>query len=411
MLNKSKSDYSLIKNKKFFIISKLERKDIPKYMNYKKLLFNEPSNFLKLPNELNINFIINKKNTIKENRLYRESNLSNNFIKMLPRRSTRLKSISSFSMKMKKALETSKKIKQINEEDLIHLRKRKATEVSNIFSKYRKIINKSERNKKDINIELSKEAPNFVKDYINHNLLKQEKALKCQKDYNNIFKKIENNISKVQLRNSKSHNKDLKSIKNKTEHKFYESANLIKNSINNYRNKIEILKLDEKKKKKNLILENPIRNWQMSLRKPKIFNGIRKGYLNINSDKRPFWIMKTEKCPNEDEKIINPNINDKNNQTILPQNYLEKSNKKIFRRMKKHLLNLKKYNGLLINGKKLIDFEEKQADDLKGNIKIVELSYDKNSIKDILIKMNCSINKYKLDKKDNEKMKGKKADI
>ena len=149
----------------------------------------------------------------------------------------------------------------------------------------------------------------------------------------------------------------------------------------------------------------------MSLRKPKIFNGIRKDYLNINSDKRPFWIMKTEKCPKEDEKIINPNINDKNNQTILPQNYLEKSNKKIFRRMKKHLLNLKKYNGLLVNGKKLIDFEEKQADDLKGNIKIVELSYDKNSIKDILIKMNCSINKYKLDKKDNEKMKGKKADI
>ena len=121
--------------------------------------------------------------------------------------------------------------------------------------------------------------------------------------------------------------------------------------------------------------------------------------------------MKTEKCPKEDEKIINPNINDKNNQTILPQNYLEKSNKKIFRRMKKHLLNLKKYNGLLVNGKKLIDFEEKQADDLKGNIKIVELSYDKNSIKDLLIKMNCSINKYKLDKKDNEKMKGKKADI
>ena len=114
MLNKSKSDYSLIKNKKFFIISKPERKDIPKYMNYKKLLFNEPSNFLKLPNELNINFIINKKNTIKENIAYRESNLSSNFIKMLPRRSTRLKSISSFSMKMKKALETSKKIKQIN---------------------------------------------------------------------------------------------------------------------------------------------------------------------------------------------------------------------------------------------------------------------------------------------------------
>jgi hypothetical protein len=315
-------------------------------------------------------------------------------------------------MKIRKAFESSKKIKPINEEDLINLRKKRATEVSNIFSKYRKAINNSENNKKDNNIEFDEEVPNFVKEYINHSLSKQEKALKSQKEYNHIFKKIENNITKTQLRNSKSFNRDLRHIQNNTEHKFYESANLIKNSINAHRNKIEVFKLDENvKKKKNLILENPIRNWQMSLRKPKIFNGIRKGYLNINSDIRPFWIMKTEKRPNEDEKIINPNINDKNNQTILPQNYLEKSNKKIFRRMKKHLLNLKKYNGLLVNGKKLIDFEEKQADDLKGNIKIVELSYDKNSIKDILIKMNCSINKYKLDKKDNEKMKGKKADI
>ena len=401
MLKRSKSDYPSIKNKKLLIISKPIRKDIPKYMKRKKLLFSDPSNFLKLPKEINFNFVVGKKNTIPNVIPYRRLNPSTNFIRMLAKRSTRVQSLSSFSMKLRKAFETSKKIKPINEEDLINLRKKRATEVSNIFSKYRKAINNSENNKKDNNIEFDEEVPNFVKEYINHSLSKQEKALKSQKEYNHIFKKIENNITKTQLRNSKSFNRDLRLIQNNTEHKFYESANLIKNSINVHRNKIEVFKLDENvKKKKNLILENPIRNWEMSLRKPKIFNGIRKGYLNVDSDKRPLWVIATEKYPIDEEKIINPIINDKHNQTVSQLNRIENSNKKIFWKMKKQFLSLKKYNGLVINGKKLIDLEEKQADDLKGNIKILKFYYDKNSIKDLMIKMNYSINKCSSDQKD-----------
>ena len=380
MLKRSKSDYPSIKNKKLLIISKPIRKDIPKYMKRKKLLFSDPSNFLKLPKEINFNFVVGKKNTIPNVIPYRRLNPSTNFIRMLAKRSTRVQSLSSFSMKIRKAFESSKKIKPINEEDLINLRKKRATEVSNIFSKYRKAINNSENN---------------------NSLSKQEKALKSQKEYNHIFKKIENNITKTQLRNSKSFNRDLRLIQNNTEHKFYESANLIKNSINVHRNKIEVLKLDENvKKKKNLILENPIRNWEMSLRKPKIFNGIRKGYLNVDSDKRPLWVIATEKYPIDEEKIINPIINDKHNQTVSQLNRIENSNKKIFWKMKKQFLSLKKYNGLLIDGKKLIDLEEKQADDLKGNIKILKFYYDKNSIKDLMIKMNYSINKCSSDQKD-----------
>ena len=196
---------------------------------------------------------------------------------------------------------------------------------------------------------------------------------------------------------SKSFNRNKLNYRYNSEYKFYDTANLFKNSVNNYRNKIEQIKFSNKKKKKSLIIDTHIRNWEMSLRRPKNFSGLRKGYLNINSDKNPIWIMATEKIPFEEEKIINPNINDSSNQITLKQNYLGKSNKILHSKFQNQIKNLKKYNDLQIKGKKLIDFEETQADKLKGNIKILDFKYDKDSTKDLLIKMNCSINKYSLE--------------
>ena len=60
-------------------------------------------------------------------------------------------------------------------------------------------------------------------------------------------------------------------------------------------------------------------------------------------------------------------------------------------------MNFLKYNDLQIKGKKLIDFEEKLADKLNGNIKILNFKYEKESLKDLLFKMNISINKYSQD--------------
>ena len=78
-----------------------------------------------------------------------------------------------------------------------------------------------------------------MKGYINSNLTQQENALKCREEYNNIFKKMENNISKAMLKDSNSFNNDLKNNKLKSQQNFYQTANLFKNSINIYRNKIE----------------------------------------------------------------------------------------------------------------------------------------------------------------------------
>ena len=318
---------------------------------------------------------------------------SSNFIKMLTKRATRMRSSNSLSFDIKRAFESNKKISLNNEEDKNTLRKKREEEVSNIFSKYRKIITQNEKDNREI-IDYNSEVPSFMKLYINNSLSKQEKALKCKEEYNNIFKQMEKNISKTMLRDSKT---PIISLKNYFQNIFYETANLFKNSVNNYRNKIENIKLSTKRKKKNLQLDSGIRYWEMSLRRPKNFTGLRKGYLNISSDKRPVWIIATEKYPVEEEKIINPNIINKIEQQKLNTNYKEKSNRLIFSKLKNKTMNFLKYNDLQIKGKKLIDFEEKLADKLNGNIKILNFKYEKESLKDLLFKMNISINKYSQD--------------
>lgn len=395
MIFRNHSENSLDRNQKMLIITRPQTEDIPKLMNHKKLLFDDPSNYLKLPKELNFNFIIGKKNKIKKiiptRKLTKKS--TSNFIKMLAKRATRMRSSNSLSFDIKRVFESNKKISLNNEEDKNTLRKKREEEVSNIFSKYRKIITQNEKDNRE-NIDYNSEVPSFMKLYINNSLSKQEKALKCKEEYNNIFKQMEKNISKTMLRDSKT---PIISLKNNFQNKFYETANLFKNSVNNYRNKIEKIKLSTKRKKKNLQLDSGIRYWEMSLRRPKNFTGLRKGYLNISSDKRPVWIIATEKYPVEEEKIINPNIINKIEQQKLNTNYKEKTNRLIFSKMKNKTMNFLKYNDLQIKGKKLIDFEEKLADKLNGNIKILNFKYEKESLKDLLFKMNISINKYSLD--------------
>jgi hypothetical protein len=389
MMSKNYSENSLDKfSKKVLIINKIQNNDIPKIKKHTKLLFNDPSNYLKLPSELDLKFVIGKKSKQKqqiENR-HNAKKYTGNFAKLLAKRMTKFRSSKSVSSDIKKMFDLNKKI---NDDQKNLLRKK----ILNIFSKYRNIINNNESNEKENNIELCSEIPTFMKNYITDKLSKQEKALKCRNNYNNIFKKIEYNISKTMIKDNKSSNNDKKTKKN-SEHKHYETANLFKNSINNYRNKIEAIKVNDMKRKKNLRLDTNFRIWEKSLRRPKNFIGLRKSYLNASSDKRPLWIIATEKYPYEEEKIINPNISNSGIQSSFKENFLESSNKLLSRKRPNKIISLKKYKSLQIIGKKLIDFEETQADQLNGKIKILKYNYSHDSTKDLLFKMNCSINKH-----------------
>ena len=186
MISRNHSENSLDRNQKRVIIRKPQTEDIHKLMNHKKLLFDDPSNYLKLPNELNFNFIIGKKNKMKKiiptRKLTKKPTKS--FIRMLTKRATKMRSSNSFSFDIKRTFGSSKKISlNGNEEDKSTLRKKRAKEVSNIFSNYRKIIAKNEKNNRDNNIDYNSEVPSFMKLYIKNSLSKQEKALKCKEEY------------------------------------------------------------------------------------------------------------------------------------------------------------------------------------------------------------------------------------
>ena len=62
----------------------------------------------------------------------------------------------------------------------------------------------------------------------------------------------------------------------------------------------------------------------------------------------------------------------------------------------KDLNNIINPNNLEIKGRKLIDEEEKNIRKMKGNIKLLNLKYDRESLKDITFKRNLSINNYSL---------------
>ena len=120
MFTRNHSENSLEKNQKILIITKPQPKDMPKIMKHKKLLFNDPSNYLKLPNELNFKFIIGKKKKIIKDIVVDRKPVKNNtnkFIKMLAKRGTRMKSSSNLSFDIKRVFESDKTINLNSEND------------------------------------------------------------------------------------------------------------------------------------------------------------------------------------------------------------------------------------------------------------------------------------------------------
>ena len=162
MLHKNYSEASLERlnnsKKKVLVLSKIENKNMPKIKKKKIMLFDDPKYFLKLPKEMNFNFIIGKKSHATEQnseRIYTKYK-TNSF---MAKRKTRIRSISSISSDLHKPFESSN---IINEEQNNILKKKRQFEILKIFSNLRKRINNSETQKKDRNIELSKEIPSFI---------------------------------------------------------------------------------------------------------------------------------------------------------------------------------------------------------------------------------------------------------
>jgi hypothetical protein len=267
------------------------------------------------------------------------------------------------------------------------------SEIFDIFNNYKKLIDKNKSQILGNKSILYKDVPKTMHQYINETIYQQEKTLKNSEKYNNLVTKIENNIFRV-MQNKK------KSKRNYNEFKYSptnDSSNLIKNSGIKYRMKIEKINSEEKDKNPSLVLNNHIQNWEMSLRRPRNFVGVRKEYLNIRTDKNPYWLVLTEKNPIENEKIINPLLDYSSiNKKIRLKNLSYTNGKSNDLTNKGNLTT--DFNNLEIKGNKLIDIEEKMANQMKGNIKLFDLKYDREFTKDLIFKSDYTINKYSINK-------------
>ena len=388
--------------KKTLLINKIDKPSIiPNYNEKTEYLFQDPENYLKLPYETSFHFVIGKKpkgprfDTDKTVIPYSiVGTLAKKEGKTFARKKSVILNTAPSSKSLRKSMRLSK-LKSTPPHNMNHditsqlddKKKKKNnminishTDVYNIFKQYKKRINKN----KSENIfknsrKLYKEMPKTMYQYINAPLSQQERALKSNEKYNTILRKIESNI--IKSLNSKKKNNIINNNNiDNNNNQLYNTSKLINNSSAEYRMKVEKINLNEKKKFPNLTLNNHVQNWEMSLRRPKNFIGERRELLNIRTDQKPFWTIYKENNPSEDEKIINQNLNIKEKSGCLTthNNFM---------------------NNLNIKGKKLIDIEEKMANELKGNIKIMNLKYDRESLKDLIFKINYSINKHSFGKK------------
>jgi len=399
--------------KKTFFINKLKKPNIiPDFEQKANTLFEEPENYLKLPNETEYNIVVGRKpkgpRYNSEHKLVPYS-VVGSILRKGPKKLTKKQAFSNKNVLLpskssKKSLRFSKLIRYnpiVSLDAVAHKddkKKKKENftqltriEVFDIFNKSKNRISLNKNKNLHKNNSLFKEIPKIMQQYITEPLSQQERSLKTIEKYYNLINKIENNIFKT-LENK---NKILKNLSETKNININNSSNLIKNSGTEYRMKIEKINSEEKRKNPQLVLNNHLQNWEMSLRRPKNFIGVRKKYLNIRTDKNPFWFILTEKNPRENEKIVNPFYNNHLNKKMISKNLTQTS----YEKMNKLTNNTNSYNdinNLEIKGKKLIDVEEKIVNQMTGNIKMIDLKYDREFTKDLLFKLDYSINKHSL---------------
>lgn len=398
--------------KRTLIINKLQKPlKIPCLKQKANTLFQDPENYLKLPYETDFNFVVGQKpkgpRFNSDHKLIPYS-IVGNIIRRDQRKQTRKQTVqtnwsSSKSVRRSMRLSTKDKLNSVISMDSAQKEDKKKkrqvvtnvthSEIYDIFNNYKKLIDKNKSQILGNNSIIYKDIPKTMHQYINEPIYLQEKILKSNEKYNNLVTKIENNIFRV-MQNKNKTKRNYNELKNSSTN---DSCNLLKNSGIEYRMKIEKINSEEKDKNPKLVLNNHIQNWEMSLRRPRNFVGVRKEYLNIRTDKNPYWLVLTEKNPIENEKIVNPLLNYSNiNKKIRLKNLSYTTEKPYFLTNSGNTLT--DFNNLEIKGNKLIDIEEKMANQMKGNIKLLDLKYDREFTKDIIFKLDYSINKHSINK-------------
>jgi hypothetical protein len=279
-------------------------------------------------------------------------------------------------------------------------------EIKEIFNNYKNKI-KENKGKYKNDLISENECPKVMKQYMDKTLTLQEKCLK-RNEYNiNYFKNMEDYIQqKMKLNKKSDRNKISKcSMNNNSVSKDINiGSELVMNSGDEFRLKKEAKTIIENRKNNLYALPNVSQNWEMSLRRSKNLNGIRKELLNYGTQKCPLWFITSEKAPQMNEYISKPrkDINYSSNAALfsrtnsiqnLYNNELikNKTNDDIF---KNYIKRNSTCDTLEIQGQKLIDVEENICRKLKGKKKLLNIRNNKEEVKDITIHANYTYNNF-----------------
>ncbi len=227
-------------------------------------------------------------------------------------------------------------------------------QLKTIFSKFDDNI----KNKKEMNSFL-KNIPNELNDTVKKHLILQEQNFINQNKIDS-YRKI---------------------LRNKIKEKIKDNNRVLLLSLSDsYREKKELNEYLDKSDNHNYQYNS--QNWIINLRKPLNYKGIKKGFINIGNKLNPLWSPYIEKTEKIFEKIIKPHTPDynKNLKKILIKNdsFLNNNSK-----LKNYINKCINMNQLEVNGKNLLNFEEKNARLLRGKKKLIKIKYDKESIKDL----------------------------
>ena len=407
----SKKGFSRKKNKSF-LLNKVKNYNTEDILKKNTILFNDPKTFLKLPNETDFNFIINKIPKGPQydlgDKLIPYTMVGNDkYIKT--HKFQGLLGSKSFNRKIQKS-----KFSSLNKPNEMKSGYNLITdrEIEEIFDSYKNKINENKNKNKYKDLININECPKVMKLYIDKNLLLQEKCLKKKEDNINTFNNIQGKITrKVKIskkclgkRNSKcksyyensSSNKDIhlstgELLMNSGEESRYK--NQLKNYIDKTTNEFCLPELNQK--------------WENSLREEQkiIKDKNKKRIINYKLNKNPYWMCPSEKSGennSKNSKSKRPNINysiynDYSTRTNSMQNIFYPESKKsqtnddIYKNcFKKNFTS----DMLEIQGKKLIDVEEKMNRKLKGKKKILNFKNYKEEVKDMIIYSDYTYNNF-----------------
>ncbi len=387
-------------NQKTYVLTKLQPHTNEDIENQVKNLFIDPNTYLQLPSESKINFVVGKK--IQGPRYDSDQKLISYSVVGSSRATSRKKNLKETNMSrsgynsnriMSFSNKTDKNLTDNLLTNTIH-----DQQIKIIYNNSRQIISENQKKYKNDFLE---NIPKILNSQVKNKLLIQEKSLQNNEKIEEFQNKFEKNlINAIKEKNHrKQHSKKIKSniLNDKYNYTTYSSD--LFNSSNNF-----ILKRENFLFNTNTInnkvnypsIGNGLQNWSMSLRRPKNFHGVRRGFINVGTDKNPNFCQLQEKFPNITENIFNPKWmkNDNKNYFLSTKSFFKETYDDLNPKYKTIDFFNKTMNlmDLEIKGRKLIDVEENIFKQLKGKKILNNVKYDREALKDLDIVENWNIN-------------------